>query len=192
MTNQGLSADDAEAAQYKLSRGLQRQILIALADAEPVGTYDLADAIGKPDIDRNTLITNALYLQGHGLIQCGFQESIAIGVMGRYVENISRITPRGQDFLLDDGGLSAVLGVVTIKIHEDSVRALLLAKVEESDLAPEQRSALVEAIRSLPAAAARTAIDKLIGLGVQHLPSGFHELHTWLTQAGQSLRALTS
>ena len=192
MTEQKSPEPASETTHYKLSRTLQRQILIALANAEPAGTYDLAEEMGQTEIDRNVLITNALYLQGHGLIISGFQETQAIGVFGQYFENISRITPRGQDFLLDDGGLSAVLGVVTIKIHEDSVRALLLAKVENSDLPAEQRSALAEAIRSLPATAARTAIDKLIGLGVQHLPNGFHELHTWLDLVGKSLHGLTS
>jgi hypothetical protein len=41
-----------------------------------------------------------------------------------------KITSRGIDFLADDGGLAAILGVVTVKLHEETLKALLEAGVD--------------------------------------------------------------
>ena len=44
------------------------------------------------------------------------------------------ITAKGLDFLEDDGGLSAILGAITVKLDPDDLRALIAARIEESDL----------------------------------------------------------
>ena len=44
----------------------------------------------------------------------------------------ARITAKGIDFLEDDGGLSAILGVVTVKLHADTLREMLAKKIDAS------------------------------------------------------------
>ncbi len=43
---------------------------------------------------------------------------------------LARITAKSIDLLEDDGGVSAILGVVTAKLHEDTIRNLVLAEVK--------------------------------------------------------------
>ena len=43
---------------------------------------------------------------------------------------------------MDDGGLSAILGVVTVKLHSDTIQALLNTKIDQADIPPEEKSKL--------------------------------------------------
>lgn len=78
-----------------------------------------------------SLVTNKApqtlqYLEEHGLCKSG----VMIGADGHLALGESRITAAGLDFLEDDGGLSAILGVVTVRLHADTIRALIDAKIE--------------------------------------------------------------
>jgi hypothetical protein len=173
----------------KIDRAIQLEILQAAAASYPDETdvqvfEHLLESHGT-----TTMAANLKYLESHGLISGG----LVGGMGGNYSFGCPEITKDGIDFLADDGGLTAILNVVTIKIHEDSLRALLLQRAESlPDAAPEERSALSEAIRSLPARSIQTVADKLIGLGVEHLPNATHALHTWITQAIASTPGIAS
>ncbi|HAS1785249.1 TPA: hypothetical protein I4G64_10330 [Enterobacter cloacae] len=67
------------------------------------------------------MIANLLYLEGHGLISSGL-----VAGSSSYSINFGSltITVRGIDFMQDDGGLSAILNVQTIKFHRDAVVVL--------------------------------------------------------------------
>ncbi|MCG1054670.1 hypothetical protein KQH49_06760 [Mycetohabitans sp. B5] len=173
----------------KLDRAYQRKLLTILSECYPqscrVQTI-LEDSNAEADAK---YAANMAYLDELGLVIGG----VRYGLNGDWIFEPPRITARGMDFLADDGGLSAILGVVTIKIHEESVRALLMERVEKSSShSPEERSALAEAIRNLPARSIQTIADKLIDLGAHHLPAGIHALHTWIDQALVSIRVTTS
>ena len=66
---------------------------------------------------------------------------------------ICTITARGLDFLADDGGLTAILRTVVMKLHADTIRDMLLAKADASGLPAPEKSALRKQIGNLPAAA---------------------------------------
>lgn len=74
---------------------------------------------------------NLQYLVEHGLVTFGDKLSATV-----------KITAKGIDFLMDDGGLSAILGVVTVKLHSDTIQALLNTKIEQADIPPEEKSKL--------------------------------------------------
>ena len=78
---------------------------------------------------------NVYYLKGHGLVDYPDDSKCS------YIYNL-RITAKGIDFLADDGGLSAILGVVTVKLHGDTIQALLAAKIDEADIPPEEKGRL--------------------------------------------------
>ena len=80
-----------------------------------------------------------------------------------------KITAAGIDYLEDDGGLGAILGVVTIKFHEDTIRALLLDKVAEAPGEPSMKATLTDAIRKLPAEALKSTTLHLVSAGVSGL-----------------------
>ncbi|AMG60233.1 hypothetical protein AL522_08990 [Pantoea vagans] len=67
------------------------------------------------------LVANMLYLEAHGLIISGLNETMS----GYYINSsVTKITAKGIDFIQHDGGLSAILNVHTIKFHRDAVVVL--------------------------------------------------------------------
>lgn len=76
---------------------------------------------------------NLQYLAEHGLVSFDDKTLISATV---------KITAKGIDFLTDDGGLSAILGVVTVKLHSDTIQALLNTKIDQADIPPEEKSKL--------------------------------------------------
>lgn len=147
----------------KLDRALQRRILEGLAEIYPQ-TADASEFGGWTDV--RTLNANVSYLHEHGLVRGQFGARLA---SGETLVNVAA-TARGLDFLADDGGLSAILGVVMVKLHDDTIRELLLMKVAESDAPPTVKARLAETIRSLPAEALKTVTLGLVQAGLAHLP----------------------
>ncbi len=76
--------------------------------------------------DKPLVFADLVYLEEHKLIEAVLYRS------GTGFERVilARITAEGIDLLEDDGGLSAILGVVTAKLHEDTIRNLVLAEVK--------------------------------------------------------------
>src|SRR3546814_5739628 len=71
-----------------------------------------------------------------------------------------KITAKGIDFIADDGGLGAILNVQTIRLHEDSIRALLIKQVEASNVSQSVKERLVDKIKSMPADGIGTLTEK--------------------------------
>jgi hypothetical protein len=87
-----------------------------------------------------------------------------------------RITAAGLDFLADDGGLSAILGVVTVRLHEDTIKALLIEQVERSSAPDDLKTKLKSQIKSLPAEALKTVTTEGLKAGLTHIPDAM----SWL------------
>ena len=123
-----------------LDRALQIDVLRALRDAYPrilnPSTLECAD---HPDFQ-----SNLFYLSEHGLIT---GSSVGDGPMGGFI--LARITAEGLDFLEDDGGVSAAVRTVTVRIDPDHLRSLMAARIEASDMPAEEKSRWAHAIRSL-------------------------------------------
>lgn len=163
----------------KLDRSLQRDLLTRLADA-----YPRMESVQPWLREGDNVNANLHYLAEHGLIS----GSISNEIGGSKSFIIAQITSKGLDFLADDGGLSAILGVVTVKLHEDTIRQLLIDRVEASTASPEERSSLVAKIRSLPGKALGTLTEKLIEKGAEQMLDGAPKLGTLLVQlAAQQL-----
>lgn len=155
-----------------LDRGFQLELLQHFAERYP----------HSPSIDEdfpyrsNQLLVNLHYLSEHGLILGDWIQ----GSAGRAIPHRFRITAKGLDFLQNDGGLSAILGVVTVKLHDDTIRALLIDKVEKSDATPSAKTHLIAAIKSLPAEGLKSLAQKAMDAGIEHLPSAIQPLREWL------------
>lgn len=156
----------------KLDREYQKEVLTALEEIYPGLGH--AEKVGNlSDEDR---AANLFYLAEHGLIT----QSAAINMNMMVHYNPARITKDGLDFLAEDGGLSAILGVVTIKLHEDTVKSLIETKIMESDLAPTDKPKFVAALRALPADATKHLTMKLLDMAVSHAPGALHAIQTAL------------
>ncbi|HCO54679.1 MAG TPA: hypothetical protein DIT93_06630 [Pelagibacterium sp.] len=129
-----------------LDRDFQRYLLNELAGLYPQSA-DIKRSFG--DQTDNRLLVNLQYLHEHGLVDFKFTE-----FMSREIQmHSAKVTARGMDFLADDGGLSAILNVVTVKLHDDTIRDLLINRIDQAPGDPTVKAKLIDRIKSLPAEA---------------------------------------
>ncbi|AVY67189.1 hypothetical protein [Xanthomonas translucens] len=146
-----------------LDRSFQKELLSSLAAIYP----ENAVTNSLPGYgDGRRLVVNAAYLQEHGLIQARFHQMDGEPMLGQ-----CSITARGMDFLADDGGLGAILGVVTIRLHEETLRHLIESKVLESDLPQTQKDRLIDQLRQLPAETTKHLAMQLVEAGLKSWPA---------------------
>ncbi|MGK1707789.1 hypothetical protein ACR934_25085 [Klebsiella pneumoniae] len=153
----------------KFDRKLQREILQACVDSYPepplIDNFnEIVLECGK--IENNKLLANIQYLIEHGLIFGGsYIYKNDLSVLGALTA-----TAKGIDFLLNDGGLSAILNVQTIKFHRDAVIVLedLIAISNMNDEQKEKAKSTLgdmstEAIKTVVQAATTAGISVLLG-----------------------------
>lgn len=153
-----------------LDRQLQLRILKGLSTLYPVGTYHLYEVVGDPQPDERVLMANTQYLAAHDLIVSGYQRRNVIGDNSFIELQEHVITHKGLDFLQDDGGLSAILDVLTVRLHDDTVKALIAERIKGSDLPPEEKKRWLDALRELPGETTKHLVLKLVDLGLDQAP----------------------
>lgn len=165
-----------------LDRNLQREILKELnniypdskiyeywIDATIAQVLGVIETVGEAELYIAKRSANLRYLAEHGLVVCNDKDLSAT----------VKITAKGIDFLSDDGGLSAILGVVTVKLHSDTIQALI-AKIDQAEISDSEKSWLkkelgkikdtalstftANAINAIPAATLVTLLKSAIGL----------------------------
>lgn len=156
-----------------IDRALQRQLLERLAESYPERCRSLLnDIVGE----EKPKIANLLYLQEHDLVDAGLKQ----GLSGDYGYLGSKITAKGLDFLADDGGLTAVLGTVTVKLHAETIRDLLEAKILSANIPPEEKSRLVKQLGNVGSEALKAITKRLVEKGIENLPDAAQWLHAML------------
>lgn len=157
----------------KLDRELQLRMLQVTAEAHPHAAPGAQ--LRSLESDLLKLASNARYLHEHGLIEATMPAGNAsVGLAS------ARITAKGQDFLADDGGLSAILGTVTIKIHEDTLRDMIERGVLQSTLPQAEKTGVVQTLRALPADSIKHLTMKLLDLGLENSPRAAQLIQNWL------------
>jgi hypothetical protein len=166
-----------ERANVELDRSLQLRILQDLKNAYP--SYSQ----GRPnwmDADEDLAIGTLRYLQEHGLVEAGLTQSLS----GSWIYSGARITAMGMDFLAADGGLSAILKTVTVRLDAIQWTEFLAQKIEKAaGVSSEERSSLAKAIRNLPAKAVEKLSEKMLDWAVDHAGDAMPMLRAFLAQA---------
>lgn len=157
----------------KLNRELQRVLLEELRDFYPRRSQSAYHLNGYSQAD---CLDNLMYLEELGLVESG----VTFNSNGYVTTNQARITARGIDFLEDDGGVGAALAVVTVKLHEDTLRQLIEAKVQAADIPDEQKSGILKALREAPGETTKQLITKLVDLGMENVPKALPLIQTLL------------
>ncbi|KAA3447156.1 hypothetical protein C7I87_28305 [Mesorhizobium sp. SARCC-RB16n] len=157
----------------KLERGLQLKLLQTLSEVYPDSMRSFPVIEGA---DLSTFTANLWYLTEHGLAEAKWSRMLN-GPPGPIS---ARITAAGLDFLADDGGLSAILGIVTVRLHEDTIKALLVDQVEKSNAPATVKTKLVDQIKSLPAEATKALTLEAIKAGLANVPQFIDWLQTTL------------
>lgn len=126
-----------------LDRNLQHEILKELNNIYPDSkTYEywidatiaqvtgVIETVGEAELYIAKRSANLRYLAEHGLVVCN-DKNLSATV---------KITAKGIDFLSNDGGLSAIFGVVTVKLHSDTIQALIEAKIDQAEISDSEKS----------------------------------------------------
>lgn len=115
--------------------------------------------------EENDFAANIWYLEKHGLIVANF----TVRRKNDFILRKLSVTEKGVDFLEDDGGIAAILNKVHIKFDKDDLTALLTAKIAQSSLPAEEKKAVMDTIKSLPAEGVKTVYTHLLNLGLKNL-----------------------
>ncbi|MFL9859462.1 hypothetical protein PQR72_27645 [Paraburkholderia madseniana] len=149
----------------KLDRAYQRELLEELAASYPE-RVEWRSRVMVMDTDSMARYqANLAYLHEHGLVSSEIDAGLQFDM-----SNNPKITARGMDFLADDGGLSAILGVVTVKLHEDTLKEVIGQKITESDLPAPEKNRLLDQIKSLPGETIKHLTMKLVDAGLANWP----------------------
>lgn len=143
-----------------IDRDVQLEILQAAAQHYPNSAGNLLKGLDLP-VEKG--LSNVAYLYEHGLLAVKY-----LAIHGHKVPHDVTITAKGIDFLSADGGLAQALAVVTVRLHEDSIRRIFEQKLDESSLPDNEKSELKEAIKSLPGEGLKHVITKFIDLGFEN------------------------
>lgn len=148
----------------RLNRQLQHEILQRAVEAYPAAlrTEELHFEAETLDV-----IKTIYYLNAHGLIEAVFSKELGYKIQRPFT---IKATHKGLDFLADDGGLSAILGTVTIRFHEESLKQLIEFRLAEASLPSEEKSRLLRSVRELPAESIKHLTTRLLDLGMDNLP----------------------
>ena len=168
----------------RLDRALQREILIIASkhypNVIPNNEY-VSLQQGRNNGEAQTLV-NTKYLVEHGLMEI---KKISIpapkGIIGSSSVDRFKVTAKGLDFIEDDGGLTAILGTVTVRFDEGTLRALMAEKVKLADISQPEKSKLLSGIQSLSGDAIRHLTLKLLDKGVESIPRAIEIIGNSLT-----------
>lgn len=152
-----------------MNRELQREILEQLAATYPeaVEPHTIGHSADSPAFN-----FNAQYLAEHGLIDA--KSTQYLGVPSQIV--LARITAKGLDFLQDDGGLGAVLSVVTVRLEAETLRQLIARHVDQADLPPEAKSKAMQWLKTAGSDALKEATQRLVTAALDRLPDALQLL----------------
>jgi hypothetical protein len=142
-----------------LDRELQKQILTMLSSSYPYQRKAIEQSYTSTE--KSKFFANVMYLHEHGLI-----EANAMGSAQEIRTITAEITAKGMDFLAGDGGLSAILGVVTVRLHDETIRDLIELSISQSDRPPSDKKKLIDGLRSLPADSIKHLTMELISKGL--------------------------
>lgn len=121
---------------------------------------------------------NVSYLHEHGLCAVRFSNEISTRAPK---PSFAKATARGMDFLADDGGLSAILGMVTIRLHDETVKALIESKILQSDLPEPEKKRFLDQLSDLPAETTKHLVMKLVDLGLEKGPQTIDTIGRFLS-----------
>ncbi|QNT79411.1 hypothetical protein [Entomobacter blattae] len=154
----------------------QLQILQILLEAYPNGVFFFSGLdIFKDQEKIDHLVADLLYLEESGLCKSG------VFPKGRGFEPVyeSVITKDGIDLIAPDGGIAAALKIITVKLHEETIRKILLEKVLQSNLTENEKSTLLTCLKKASDQVLTNLLTELVKRGIDQFPS-LSDLSQWL------------
>lgn len=150
----------------KFKRVLHEKILLKCIDVYP-GYTKFAQFVSEfSEYSEEEMSANIVYLAEHGLISIRQRTS---DDPYSFLDHM-RATVSGIDFMLNDGGISAIIKVHTVRLHNDTLTALediiSVANLPEPD-----RASIVSKLRDLPADAIKHLTNELLTKAIVAAPA---------------------
>ncbi len=153
-----------------LNRKTQKKMLEELARVYPKGMT----LIPELDLNEQYMIDdfykNRDYLIEHGFIekidQCDYIPTKSGHGLTPFNMTVDKITIKGIDFIANDGGLSAILGVVTVKLHSDTLQALLADRIDQANISNAKKDKLKDALSTIK----ETGLAKITEMAIENVP----------------------
>ena len=159
----------------KFNRAREREILFRLAEAHPKAIISNTED-EKPFFSLAGYKSELFYLAGHNLIEIKHDHYLD----GDIVVYSAKITSQGIDFIKDDGGIAAILGTITVKIHGDSIKEIIIKKIESSDLDQTYKQRLISRLQMLPVDSIIPLTMNLVSSAACNLPELIQTLQKFL------------
>ncbi|MEJ6328622.1 hypothetical protein Q2B95_08135 [Stenotrophomonas maltophilia] len=125
--------------------------------------------------EEHVVAREVVYLKDAGLVDAAVREFDGVA----HFAWVS-ITAKGSDFINKEGTIGAELNVLTVRLHEDTVRDLLVARVRESDADESVKEKLVDQLRALPAQGIAKVAERALDQALRNLPNAVQWLQTVL------------
>ncbi|WP_320202807.1 hypothetical protein [Agrobacterium rosae] len=154
-----------------LNRGIQRDLLKQLSEKYP---HDADVQRGFAEYEKRQVQYNLFYLHEHGLVDIKAHKLLD----GSFPIMSAKITAKGIDFITDDGGLGSILNVLTVRLHEDTLKSIIIGKVEASQADPSVKASVIAKIKGLPADALGKLAEQALDAGLGSIP----DLTSWLKE----------
>lgn len=153
-----------------LDRDMQHGILTELSSVYP-SPMDVSERYEYESDEYYKFIANLAYLKDHKLIS---ERSLLVSPSmegDSFQPYLASITHIGMDFLADDGGLSAILGVVTVRFETEQFRIILESMILSSNLPAERKQTMIDTLRELPAESIKHLTTRIVDVGWDNLDS---------------------
>ena len=153
----------------RFDRKRQRKILETLLknypERLPADDWSAIYSMFEGHDQHSDYYANLLYLEEHKLIKSGITK---VSHSFKYSQSDIFITAKGIDFIRDDGGLSAILNVQTIKFHRDAV-IVLEDLIAISNMNEEQKEKAKSTLGEMSTEALKTVVQTVTTAGLSAL-----------------------
>ncbi|SUI38422.1 hypothetical protein [Serratia marcescens] len=181
----------------KFDRNLQNIMLTLMMESYPEGVKFISKSFASswgthteaeisPDVaekikdhSEEKIAANLHYLFSHNVIEAAKIHRPQV-TLSRFD---FKLTEKGIDLMLDDGGLSAILGVVTIKFHDDTINKLI-AYIHDSSASPQDKKKWSSILKDLPDVAKARLSEKIVDAGLGKMPDLLQWLGTQISHLG--------
>jgi hypothetical protein len=163
----------------KLDREYQLRILQAAADVYPQQLLVHGELLGRSGAE---IEINCAYLEEHKFVELSW---VGSPNSGRVVVSVAA-TAAGIDYLKNDGGVKAILNVLTVRLETDTVKEIFIERARSANGDRTAKDPLVEQIKMLSAERLKEMTKTALSAGLTSLPNSLSLVETWAREPVRS------
>lgn len=148
-----------------MNKELINKILQILAEQSPYSV----DLTSYSLCDQQTLARHLKFLaQEQLIIPTNVVDEFSDGSV--FIENCE-ITSKGWEFIKQDAGIRKEINTITVSLSEDTIKALLIQNIQQTDQPQDQKDRLINAIKDTPAEAWKSIVGQIVEQSLGYSPN---------------------